>query len=434
LEFSYRLLVRALSGGLCLDRGMNDDAKITCPKCGAEIPLTEAVAHRVREQLAADFDKQRQELYAAVATREQKLAADQAELNQRQQGLQEELSRRLQAERQRLLEEAARQVEQKLGLQLKDYQNQLAERQNQLQQARDTELTLRKKQRELEEAQSNLELEITRKLDGERQKIAEQARQQASEAERLKIAEKEQVIKGLQEQIAMLQQRAEQGSMQLQGETLEIELEQTLRSAFPYDDIIEVKKGQRGADAIQRVKTNSGIECGTIVWEAKRAKNWSGDWTEKLKEDQREAKAELAVLVTTCPPDGVRGIGQVEGIWVCEPVFAVALSTALRHGLVSVATQRLQDTGRHDKMSLLYDYLCGVEFRQHVQAVVESFVALQEQLATEQRVFAKQWKEREQQIQKAIHHTATLYGSIQGIAGRNALPEIKPLSLPESAE
>jgi hypothetical protein len=412
---------------------MTNLANIACPKCGAEIPLTEAVSRRLREELAADFEKERRELNTVLAEREKKLAEDRAELERRAGAVGDQVAKQLEAERQKLLATAGRQAEEKLATQLRDLQTQLADKQTRLKAAQDAELELRGKQRELEEAKASLELDVARKLDAERARITEAVRQQVTEGERLKLADKEQIIKGLQEQIDALKQRAEQGSMQLQGETLELELENTLRSAFPYDDIAEVKKGQRGADVAQRVRTNAGADCGAILWEAKRARNWSSDWPEKLKADQREANAELAVIVTTCPPEGVRGIGQVSGVWVCEPPFAVGLAAALRQGLVSTAAQRLQDTGRADKMSLLYDYLCGVQFRQHIQAVVESFLGLQEQLAAEQRAFARQWKEREQQIQKAIQHTAMLYGGIQGIAGREALPEITPLQLPGAA-
>jgi hypothetical protein len=408
------------------------DSNITCPKCGADIPLSEAVSHRLREQLTADFEKQRQALNAALTEREHKVAAERTRLEKEQQALQAEVARQLDGERRKLLTDAARQAEEKLGTQLKDLQAQVGEQQTQLRQAQEAELDLRKKQRELEEAKNNLELEVTRKLDAERQKIAETARQQGAEAERLKVADKDNIIKGLQEQIGALQQRAEQGSMQLQGETLELDLEAQLRAAFPLDEISEVKKGQRGADAIQRVRTNTAFDCGSILWEAKRAKNWSADWPEKLKEDQRTAKAELSVIVTTCSPESMRGIGQMDSVWVCEPAFAVALAGALRQGLVSTAAQRIQQAGRADKMAALYDHLCSVEFRQHIEAIVEAFLGLQEQLSAEQRAFAKQWKEREQQLQKAITHTAMLYGGVQGIAGREALPEITPLALPEN--
>ena len=214
---------------------MMNETTITCPKCGADIPLSEAVSHRLRDQLAAEFEKERKNLNDVLAAREQKLAQATGDLDKRQKSLQAEVNRQLDTERQKLLQQAADQAEGKFGTQLKDLQSQLDEKQRRLKAAQDAELELRRKQRELEEAKAGLDLEVARKLDAERGKIADAARQQGAEAERLKLAEKEQVIKGLQEQIQALKQRAEQGSMQLQGETLEVELENDLRRCFPYD-------------------------------------------------------------------------------------------------------------------------------------------------------------------------------------------------------
>ena len=274
-----------------------------------------------------------------------------------------------------------------------------------------------------------MELEVARKLDVERNKIADQARQQGAEAERLKLADKDNLIKGLQEQIATLQQRAEQGSNRDRGETLELDLEKKLREHFPFDEITEIKTGQRGADVQQRVRTNNGFDCGVILWEAKRAIKWSADWPEKLKEDQRAVKAELAVIVTTCPPEVKWGIGPQDGVWVCESSFVLGLATALRQGLINTAAQRVQQANRADKMVMLYEHLCSIEFRQHIEAIVETYSGLKKQLDAEKKAFAKQWTEREYQIEKAITHTAMLFGGIQGIVGREALPEIKSLQL-----
>ena len=240
----------------------------------------------------------------------------------------------------------ARQAEEKVATDLKDLRLQLAEQQGRLKEAQAAELELRKKKRELEEAREDLKLELARQLDAERGKLTDTVRQQTLEAERLKLAERDEKIRGLQERIEELRQRAEQGSMQLQGETLEVALEADLRLAFPADEILEIKKGERGADVKQLVRTSSGLHCGVILWEAKRAKNWTPNWLAKLKDDQREAKAELAVLITTCLPQGQRGIGQVDGIWVCEPPFACALAGALRHGLINTTIQRTQESGR----------------------------------------------------------------------------------------
>ena len=218
------------------------ESNITCPKCGAEIPLTEAVSHRLREQLEADFDRQRAELNLALKKREQQLETRRIALEERTKSLQAEVARQVEAEREKLRAESARQAEERLGTELKDLHNQLAERNAKLKAAQNAELELRKKQRELEDAKRDFELQLARKLDEERHKIADAARQQATEAERLKLADKEKVIADLQQQIAQLKQKAEQGSMQLQGETLELELERELRAAFPFDQLMRSRK------------------------------------------------------------------------------------------------------------------------------------------------------------------------------------------------
>ncbi len=403
---------------------------IACPKCGAEIPLTEAVSRRVREQLEADFNRRLAESNAALAERERKVAAERAALEQRRNAVELEVARRVQAERDQLLGEARRQAESALADRLKALQDQVAEKEARLRQAREIELDLLKQKAALETARAEMELTLARRLDAERQRIADAARAQAVEAERLKIADKEKIITDLQREIQNLKQKAEQGSMQLQGESLEITLEADLKAAFPADDIREVRKGHRGADIMQRVGARADNDSGLILWEAKRARNWSADWPEKLKDDQRGAGADLAVIVTTCPPPGLRGIGQHEGVWVAEPPFAVPLAAALRQGLIGAAAQRAQQANRADKAQLLYDHVCSIGFRQHIQAIVETFIGLRNQLEAEQRAFARQWKEREEQLRKAVTHVAMLYGGIQGIAGREALPEVPSLALP----
>jgi hypothetical protein len=410
---------------------MPDTNTITCPHCKADFPLGEAVSTNLREKLSAEFERERQRLNAAMAEREKTLAAEAEALKTRAQAVADEVAKGLEAERAKLREAAAREASEASALALKDLQEQLARQAKRASEAEAAELEMRKKQRELEEAKAAMDIEMARKLDAERQRIAEEARIRAAEAEALKLADKENKIRDLTGQIAALQKRAEQGSMQAQGETLELAIEAALRAAFPHDEITEVKKGQRGADSLQNVRTNAGQECGSILWEAKRAANWSNDWPDKLKEDQREAKADLAVLVTTCPPPGIRGIGQSEGVWICEPPFAPALAAALRQGLVATTVERSRQSNSTDKMNLLYRHLCSIGFRQDFEAVVESYRALKEQLDTEKRAFAKQWKEREAQLEKAITHTAALYGGIQGIAGRETLPEIQTLALPQ---
>jgi hypothetical protein len=476
-----------------------NESKIICPHCHTEMPLSEAVSHQIRQDFEARFEIERNKLNATIADREkkltdekvaleqQKLEADKqiadkleaerkkisdeaarqagdavsreltdlkAQLEQKSQSLESarkaeaalakekaqlqqakedfdiEMARKLEAERKKIADEAAKKEKEKASIELAELNKRLDEQSKTLKVAKKAELDLLLEKSRLEQAKEDLALEVQRKLTEERKKIADEARKQGAEQERLALADKDNIIRQLQEKISELKQSAEQGSMQAQGETLELEIENTLADAFPHDEIIEVKKGQLGADIIHKVRTRQGGECGTIVWEAKRAKSWSSKWVKKLKEDQREEKADIAVIVTTCPPDGVSTIDLHEGVWVCEPPYAIALATALRQGLIHAATQRVQQENRADKMSQIYDHLCSVEFRQTIESIVDSFLGLKRQLDAEKAAMTKQWKEREAQLTRAATGMAGLYGGIQGIAGREALPEIRNLALP----
>jgi hypothetical protein len=281
----------------------------------------------------------------------------------------------------------------------------------------------------LADRQRALELELTRKLDTERAQIRAQATNQVATEYHLRFAEKEKLISDLQRQLEVLRQKAEQGSIQLQGEVLELALEDELARAFIFDTIEPVAKGQRGGDVIQTVRTNAQLACGAIIWEAKRTKHWGNDWPAKLKADQRAAKAEFAVIVSQALPDGLQGFGQLDGIWVCNSRLVLPLAAALRQGLISTAMAQQSFEGRHTKMEQLYQFLCGTEFRQHIQALVEAFVALRDDLEAEKRAFARHWAKREKQLALALSHTAIMYGGVQGIVGQNALPEIQHLQI-----
>lgn len=408
-------------------------ALITCPRCAHEFPLTEAVAQRLRGELSREFEERRLKSETAFAERERVLRERQSALEDKTRALDDEVTRRLAAERQRLRSDIEKQEREKLGVEFRDLQNQLGEHRLKLDTAQRTELELRQRQRTLEEQARQLELEMARRLDAERTAIAEKARAQSAEEHRLKLSEKEQLIAGLQHQIEALKQRAEQGSMQLQGEVLELELEQNLRTEFITDAIEPVAKGVRGADVLQRVRTGAGFECGAILWETKRTKHWAREWPGKLKEDQREARADLAVLVSRTLPEGLHGFGHHEGVWVCDFAAALPLALALRQGLVQAAVSRQAQAGRQGKMEQLYEYLSGLEFRQSIEAIVEAFVAMQGDLEAERRAMEKLWSKREKTIRQVIGHTAALYGGVQGIVGQAALPEIKSLALPDGS-
>jgi hypothetical protein len=245
---------------------------------------------------------------------------------------------------------------------------------------------------------------------------------------KLRVLEKEQQISSMQRQIDELKRKAEQGSQQLQGEVQELELEQMLRAKFPRDVIEPVPKGELGGDILQRVFGSLNQPCGIILWESKRTKHWSDGWLAKLREDQRRAKADVALIVSNNLPKGVHSFDYVDGIWVAESRCAFPIAIALRHMLLEVANVRQARAGRQTKIELVYDYLTGGHFRQRVAAIVEKFEEMQSDLGKERAAMTRIWAKRERQISGVIEATAGMYGDFQGIAGK-ALEEIDGFSL-----
>jgi hypothetical protein len=404
---------------------------LTCPNCGTEIPLEEAVTHQIREELVREFQARSAQREKSFVEREAKLVTLQAQLDKGREILDQEIERRVQAQADQLRAQARKQAETALELQLQDLRVELGEKEQKLAEATRAELEMRKKQRELESRQQALDLEVARKVDEDREQIRRDATAVAVEEQHLRLSEKGKLIGELQKEIEALKQKAQQGSQRLQGEVLELEVESLLKQKFFSDEIVPISNGVRGADLLHRVRTASGLTCGTIIWETKRTRNWMQSWIAKLKEDQRAQKAEIAVLVTQALPCGVGAFEFIEGVWVTNPPSAIGLATALRQGLVSVANSRLAADNKTGKMEQLYEYLAGTEFRQKVEAIVEAFMTMKNDLENEQRAFAKIWARREKQIGQVITNMALMYGGIQGIVGQSTLPEIECLQLPE---
>jgi len=248
----------------------------------------------------------------------------------------------------------------------------------------------------------------------------------------LKDAEKDKVISDLRRQITDLQRRSEQGSQQLQGEVMELSLEEQLSRLFPADEITPVPKGVHGGDVVHDIHDNTIGLCGTILWESKRTKNWADGWLPKLRDDQRAAKAQLAILVSIELPEGITTFGQIDGVWICGWQYASQLAAVLRSSIIQLAAANRALEGRQDKMELLYQYLAGPEFRHRVEGIVESFVTLQTELDKERRSMERVWSRREKQLKRAVINTAGMYGDLQGIVGAS-LPEIEHLQLPGDA-
>jgi hypothetical protein len=403
---------------------------VTCPSCGHEFPLSEAVLGSLREGV-------RKELSADVTKREQLLDKKLTEIRSREEQLHKqavdldaEVQKQLAA---RLKETEARvrkQAEDSLGAKLQDLQSQLQEKTSALKSAQEQELALLREKRRLKEEREAFAVEMERKLDAERTDLRQKLGEQFDEQNRLKLAEKEKVIEDLRQQMEALQRKASQGSQQTQGEVLEIDFAARLSAAFPADSIEEVSKGVRGGDVSQQVISPTGRTCGTILYEAKRTKNWADIWVSKLKEDMRNAKAELGVIVTETLPEGIKRFGLVDGVWVTDYASALPLASSLRWSLQQLAITKLSQEGARDKSAILYSYLTGAEFRLRVEGVIEAFSTMKEDLETEKRALTKHWAKREKQLSQVVENMAAMYGDIQGISG-NALQKIEALALPE---
>ncbi len=409
---------------------------INCPKCDHEIHLTESLAAPLIAQTRRAFERQLAAKDQDIAAREAAIRGQRAELEKQKVELDEAVAAKVAAERQRIaLEEAAKakrlaasDLDAKTR-ELAELQTVLADRNDKLAAAQKAQAELLRKERALDDAMRQMELTIEKQVQEALGGVREKAKQEVEEALNLRVSEKDEQIASMRRQIEELKRKAEQGSQQLQGEVLELELENLLRARFPLDAIEPVPKGEFGGDLIQRVVGVSGSVSGTVLWEMKRTKNWQDGWIGKLREDQRRAKAEVAVIVSTALPKGVQTFDLIDGVWVVDFKCALPVALVLRQLLVDVATARVVGEGQQSKMELVYDYLTGPRFRQRVEAIVEKFDEMQSDLDKERKTMMKSWAKRETQITAVLDATAGMYGDLQGIAGK-ALKEIEGFELP----
>jgi hypothetical protein len=409
---------------------------ITCPKCKTEIKLTESLAAPLIEATRRDFEKQLSQKDADMATREITLREKEKALLKEKASIEDQVAEKIRQERTKIVAEEAKKaklalasdIEQK-SKELRDLQDILKQRDEKLAEAQKTQAELMRKQRELDDAKRELDLTVEKKIQEGLGAAREQAQKEAEEKLNLKVMEKEQTITSMQKQIEELKRRAEQGSQQLQGEVQELILEDLLKTKFLHDTIEPVPKGEHGGDILHRVCGLLGQHCGTILWESKRTKNWSDGWLSKLRDDQRTAKAEVAVIVTQALPKGVETFELIDGVWVVHPRAALPVAVTLRHTLIEVASARKATEGQDSKMEMVYQYLTGPRFRQRVHAIVEAFSTMQEDLDREKKAITKQWAKREEQIARVMQATVGMYGDLQGIAGKS-LQEIQGLGFP----
>lgn len=408
---------------------------IICPNCKTEIKLTESLAAPLIESTRRDYEKRLALKDADVAKKEESLREREAAVSQASQAIDDQVAEKLTLERAKISAEESKKakfaaqtdIDQKTR-ELAELQDVLNQRDAKLAEAQKAHADIIRQKRELDDAKRELELTVEKRIEAGLSATREQAKKEAEEGLKHKVMEAEQTIASMQTQIEELKRRAEQGSQQLQGEVQELELEALLRAKFPRDTIEPVPKGEFGGDALQRVIGPLGQLCGTILWESKRTKNWSDGWLAKLRDDQRTAKAEIAVIVSQTLPKGVESFDLVEGVWVTHSRSMLSVAVVLRHTLIEVASARQVLEGQQTKTEMVYQYLTGPRFRHRVEAIVEAFSSMQEDLDKEKKAIIKQWAKREEQIERVMQSTAGMYGDLQGIAGKT-IQEIKGLEL-----
>jgi hypothetical protein len=406
---------------------------VVCPQCKAEIKLTESLAAPLLESIRRDYEQRLTQKDTDIAKREKALHEREAVLQKQKESMDEQVAQKMHQEQVRIAAEEAKKAKLAVGNELSqkvkeinDLQDILKQRDIKLADAQKAQADLLRKQRELDDAKRELELTVEKRVQTDLAAAREKAKKEAEDEMKLKVMEAEQTIASMQRQIEDLKRRAEQGSQQLQGEVQELELEALLGTRFPRDTIQPVPKGEFGGDILHRVIGPLGQQCGTILWESKRTKNWSDGWLPKLREDQRAAKAEIAVIISQVLPKDVETFGFVEDVWVAHPRVALPMAISLRQTLIEVAGARQASEGQQTKMEMVYGYLTGPRFRQRVQAIVEAFSSMRDDLDRERKAITKQWAKREEQIDRVMQATVGMYGDLQGIAGKT-LQEIEGL-------
>lgn len=394
------------------------NTSIVCPHCKNKISIDEALSHQLTDSLKKEFESKREQ---EREQERQKMKEWKEKLEKEVVIGQQKLKQTLESElKKKLLEESDH--EQKL---LKE---ELEEKKKQLNEARKYELELRKKADSLEEREKNLELEAKRKIEEEKQKIREAEQKRIRDEYQLELAAKDKKLADALKANEELNQKLTQGSQQLQGEILELELEQILKTEFPVDQIEPVGKGVTGADVLQKVRDQNGKICGVIVWESKRTKNWDEKWIGKLKDDLRASKSDLAILVSTALPDGLANFGFRDGIYVTSFESFLSVAKIMRLKIIELFYAKLAGEGINDKKEILWKYLTGNEFRQRVESIVEAFNTMKTVMDKEKQYFTKKWASEEKLIDRVVNQTIGIHGDLQGLMG-SSLPQIKSLEM-----
>lgn len=404
------------------------ESKIECPKCGTPIDVNKVLFEKVRTQIGQEYE-------TTIAKERETLAAEKTKLEAAQKAVDATVNAAVEQK----VTQAKKEQEVALRKSIKGeveegmnaLQEELKRKSEEVKEFNKAKVALTQLQREKDELAEKLNAELEVKLNERLAKAKTEISKTEADKQELKLKEKEELIDKMKSQMAELQRRAEQGSMQSQGEVQELAIEEWLRNAFPLDTVEEISKGIRGGDCIHRVHDRSGHELGAIYFESKRTKHFTEGWIAKLKQDMQAAKTQVGVIVTEAMPADMDRMGQRDGIWICTYEEFKGLCFVLREMMLQVGVAISTQQNKGDKMEMLYTYLTGSEFRMHIDAIVQSFSKQKSDIAGERRAFERIWKEREKNLDLVMQNTAAMFGSIKGIAG-NAIGPVQSLELPPS--
>lgn len=407
-----------------------DSNKINCPECGAEINVSDILYHQVQDKLAKDFEEKNAKSEKDLQKKLNDLQAEKEQLDKDKEAIQQQVDdavkTKLTAEKTKLEKSIRENLIEETAEQITSLQRELEQKSGQVKELNKTKAEIEKLKREKDELRDLVALEkekeFSEKLKEEKIKI----KKQVDDASTMKIKELEKQLEDQKNLAEEMKRKAEQGSMQLQGEVQELAIAEILSSLFPFDLISEVGKGVKGADVIQTVRNKVGADCGTILYESKRTKSFSNDWITKLKTDAVATKADICIIVTEALPDGIDRIGQKDGVWICSFNDFKGLVLVLRESLIKINDAYTSQTNKGEKMQMLYDYLTSTEFRLQVGAIIEGFTDLHDGYIQEKRAMERIWKQREKQLEKVLLNTNHFIGSIKGIAG-SSIPDLKQI-------
>ncbi|NNE15300.1 MAG: DUF2130 domain-containing protein [Saprospiraceae bacterium] len=407
---------------------MDNIHNITCPNCQHQFDVEQALSGKIQQKLKADFEKEKIRLDQSIAAKEAALKAQTLAFEEKKKKENEIFKEKLSQAIGQKESELKKVIQGDFELKIKAQQEELERRTKQVMKLKDAEIELEKTKRLMQEQAKDIELKLQKQMQEEILAKEELIKKRVQESAELKLKEKDKMLEDQKKLIEEMKRKSEQGSMQLQGEVQELAIEEFLQTHFPFDLIEEIKKGARGGDCVQVVQTRDNANCGKIYYESKRTKEFQPAWIEKFKTDIRRIGADVGVLVTQAYPKNMTSMGQLNGIWICSFREFKSLCFVLRDSIIKIAGVKASNLNKGDKMELLYNYMTSNEFKLQVEGIVEGFTQMQNDLQKEKNAMQKIWNQREKQIQKVLHNTKGMYGSIKGLAG-NAIGTIDSLEL-----